>query len=222
MSMNLKYQSLDIKQIGRKATVPESNLAKLMYYLSCVFSVIQYEQSSRLTDYQRYYLLSKEEEQTVLGLVALFNPKIMTDLSLFIVAPDLVPSYMFNEFYQITDDRIGVHVNSEVVIGGRVVKVLMIMACKEEWIYRYYINPAQSFTIPQLTSSSNYNTSNNNSSSYKSSNYNTNNNNSSNYKSSNYNTTNNNNDNDSCWGWCKSCVCCFVFIIIIIAICTNV
>jgi len=195
MSVNLKYQSLDIKPIGRKVTVPDNNLAKLMYYLACVFKVIQYDQSSRLTDFQRYYSLSKEEEQTVLGLVALFNPKIMTDLSLFIVAPNLVPSDMSNEFYQITDDRIGVHVNSEVVIGGRVVKVLKIMAMTEEWIYYYYINPAKSYTEPKLTSSSNYN-------------------------SNNYKTTNNNNNNQG--GCCKSCIGLIVIIIIIIIICTNV
>jgi len=196
MSVNLKYQSLDIKPIGRKVTVPDNNLAKLMYYLACVFKVIQYDQSSRLTDFQRYYSLSKEEEQTVLGLVALFNPKIMTDLSLFIVAPNLVPSDMSNEFYQITDDRIGVHVNSEVVIGGRVVKVLKIMAMTEEWIYYYYINPAKSYTEPKLTSSSNYN-------------------------SNNYKTTNNNNNNNQ-GGCCKSCIGLIVIIIIIIIICTNV
>ena len=199
MSVNLKYQSLDIKPIGRKVTVPDNNLAKLMYYLYCVFKVIQYDQSSRLTDFQRYYSLSKEEEQTVLGLVALFNPKIMTDLSLFIVAPNLVPSGMTNEFYQITDDRIGVHVNSEVVIGGRVVKVLKIMACTEEWIYNNYINPAQSYTKPQLTSSSNYK--------------------SSNYNSTNHKSTNNNDNNQGC---CKSCIGLIVIIIIIIIICTNV
>ena len=193
MSVNLNYQSLDVKPIGRTVTVPDNNLARLMYYLDCVFTVIQYDQSSRLTDYQNYYLLSKEEEQTVLGLVALFNPKVMSDLSLFIVSRNLVPYGSSNEFYQITDDRIGVHVNSEVVIGGRVVKVLKIMACTEDWIYRNYINPAQSYTKPQLTSSSNYNYSN-------------------------YNTTNNNN-NTSCR---KTCIGLIVIIIIIVIICTNV
>ena len=170
MSVSLGYQSLNVKPIGQTVTVPDNSLARLMYYLDCVFTVIQYDQSSRLTDYQRYYLLSKEEEQTVLGLVALFNPKVMSDLSLFIVSRNLVPYGSSNEFYQITDDRIGVHVNSEVVIGGRVVKVLKIMACTEDWIYRNYINPAESYTKPQLTSGSNYN------------------------YSSNYNSTNNNNN----------------------------
>ena len=194
MSVSLGYQSLNVKPIGQTVTVPDNSLARLMYYLDCVFTVIQYDQSSRLTDYQRYYLLSKEEEQTVLGLVALFNPKVMSDLSLFIVSRNLVPYGSSNEFYQITDDRIGVHVNSEVVIGGRVVKVLKIMACTEDWIYRNYINPAESYTKPQLTSGSNYN------------------------YSSNYNSTDNNN-NTSCR---KTCIGLIVIIIIIVIICTNV
>ena len=194
MSVSLGYQSLNVKPIGQTVTVADNSLARLMYYLDCVFTVIQYDQSSRLTDYQNYYLLSKEEEQTVLGLVALFNPKVMSDLSLFIVSRNLVPYGSSNEFYQITDDRIGVHVNSEVVIGGRVVKVLKIMACTEDWIYRNYINPAESYTKPQLTSGSNYN------------------------YSSNYNTTNNNN-NTSCR---KTCIGLIVIIIIIVIICTNV
>jgi hypothetical protein len=194
MSVSLGYQSLNVKPIGQTVTVPDNSLARLMYYLDCVFTVIQYDQSSRLTDYQNYYLLSKEEEQTVLGLVALFNPKVMSDLSLFIVSRNLVPYGSSNEFYQITDDRIGVHVNSEVVIGGRVVKVLKIMACTEDWIYRNYINQAESYTKPQLTSGSNYN------------------------YSSNYNTTNNNN-NTSCR---KTCIGLIVIIIIIVIICTNV
>ena len=80
----------------------------------------------------------------------------MVDLSLFIVSPTLVPYGSTNEFYQITDDRIGVHVNSEVVIGGRVIKVLKIMACTEDWINRYYFNPASSYSKLRITSVSNY------------------------------------------------------------------
>ena len=82
----------------------------------------------------------------------------MVDLSLFIVSSNLVPNGKPNEFYQITDDKIRVHVNSEVVIGGRVIKVLKIMACTEDWINRYYFNPVDSYSNPQIKSGNNYNT----------------------------------------------------------------
>ena len=78
MPVNLNYQSLDVKPIGRTVTFPDNNLARLMYYVDCVFTVIHFDQNSRLTDYQRY-------------LFALFNPKIISGLSLFIVSRNLAP-----------------------------------------------------------------------------------------------------------------------------------
>ena len=92
-----------------------------------------------------------------------------------------------NEFYQITDDKIGVHINSEVVIGGKVVKVLKIMACTEDLIFRNYNNPYQSYNKTQLTSNNNYNYSN-------------------------YNNTNNNN---SCFKICIGLIVVIIIIIII-------
>ena len=191
MSLNMDYQSMEVKGIGRTVTVPDNRLAKLMHYLGCVFKVIKYDQNSRLTDFQNYYLLSKEEEQAVLGLVALFNPKVMVDLSLFIVSPYLIPHGKANEFYQKTDDRIQVHINSEVVIGGRVIKVLKIMACTEYWINTYYINPVDSYTKTQTASGRNYNT---------------------------YRTTNNNNNNYPCIACGKVCFILYLILNIIIII----
>ena len=182
---------MEVKGIGRTVTVPDNRLAKLMYYLGCVFKVIQYDHNSRLTDFQNYYLLSKEEEQNVLGLVALFNPKVMVDLSIFIVSPNLIPHGKANEFYQKTDDRIGFHVNSEIVIGGRLIKVLKIMACTEYWINTNYINPVDSYSKPQTASGSNYNT---------------------------YRTTNNNNNNDPCIACGKVCFILYLILNIIIII----
>ena len=33
------------------------------------------------------------------------------------------------------------HINNEIMVSGRTVKVLKVMACDEEWIFRNYINP---------------------------------------------------------------------------------
>ena len=157
MSLTMGYQSLGVKLTGSTTTVPDNDLAKLMYYLDCVFAVIRYDNADRFTDYKNYYLLSSGEEQTVLGLAALFNPKLMIQYSLFIVDPDLVPSGSSNQFFEITDSKIGVHVNSEVMIGGVSRKVLKIMTCTEKWLLRNYFNPIKSYTRPQLPSgNSNY------------------------------------------------------------------
>ena len=150
MSLTMGYQSLGVKLTGSTTTVPNDRVAKLMYYLNCVFVVIRYDGADRYTDYKKYYLLSKEEEQTILGLAALFNPKLMTQNALFIIDPDLVPPGSSNQFFEITDSKIGVHVNSEVVIGGVARKVLKIMTCTENWLLRYYIDQVKSYTRPQL------------------------------------------------------------------------
>ena len=145
MSLNLKYQKIGIKSVGVKTTIPENNLAKLMYYLNCVFVVVQYDENKKFTDYSNYYLLSIEEEQLLLTLVRQFNPKFMRENNLFIVDPNLIPSDMTNEFFQITDERLGFHVNSEILVAGKAVKVKNIMACTEHWISRYYIEPMKGY-----------------------------------------------------------------------------
>ena len=114
-----------------------------MYYLSCVDTVISHENSDRLSDYEHYYRLNKEEEDLLLQLVVAFNPKLFIDAGIFIVDQNLLPYNRDNEFYQTTDERIGVHVNEELVIGGKNVKVLKIMACNSSWLNRNYINPIE-------------------------------------------------------------------------------
>ena len=50
MSATLKYNSIQVKAIGRTVTVPDNDIAKLMYYLSCVDTVIRHDQTDRLSD----------------------------------------------------------------------------------------------------------------------------------------------------------------------------
>jgi hypothetical protein len=63
-----------------------------------------------------------------------------------LLVQDLLPDSSGNKFYKITDERIGVHVSQQVMIGGRAVKVLNIMACNSSWINRNYITPLERIT----------------------------------------------------------------------------
>ena len=132
---------MGIKAIGQRTSVPDNDLARLMYYLSCVDTVIQYHEIDRLTDYQNYDSLDVEDITFLLELVILFNPKFLVDKGIFILDESLLPNDLDNQFYQITDERIGIHINNEIMVSGRTVKVLKVMACDEEWIFRNYINP---------------------------------------------------------------------------------
>ena len=132
---------MGIKAIGQRTSVPDNDLARLMYYLSCVDTVIQYHEIDRLTDYQNYDSLDVEDITVLLELVILFNPKFLVDKGIFILDESLLPNDLDNQFYQITDERIGIHINNEIMVSGRTVKVLKVMACDEEGIFRNYINP---------------------------------------------------------------------------------
>ena len=132
---------MGIKAIGQRTSVPDNDLARLMYYLSCVDTVIQYHEIDRLTDYQNYDSLDVEDITVLLELVILFNPKFLVDKGIFILDESLLPNDLDNQFYQITDERIGIHINNEIMVSGRTVKVLKVMACDEDWIFRNYINP---------------------------------------------------------------------------------
>ena len=143
MSATLGLNKLKVEAYGTTTTVPNDNIAKLMYYLDCVLIVIEYDRNNRLTDFRHYYNLNNEEKKAVIELAILFNPKLFIDAGIFVVNSDLLPDSSGNKFYKITDERIGVHVNQQVMIGGRVVKVLNIMACNSSWLNRNYFTPLE-------------------------------------------------------------------------------
>ena len=145
MSLDLLAESLDVKLTGRTVYVPDNSIAKLMYYLGCVAAVIQFDRNSKLLEYQDYYLLSEEEEQTVVTLALLFNPKILSDNHLFLVGSNYVPFGEKNQFYEITNNKFGIHVSSEIIIGGVARKILKFMGCTNSWLERYYYEPLRDY-----------------------------------------------------------------------------
>jgi len=95
---------------------------------------------SSLTDYKNYDELSGEELVAVYKLAKLMNPSIFINAGIFIVDQKLLLDSN-NQFYEITDETISAHVNSEIMIGGKVVKVLKLMACNDTWLSQYYYKP---------------------------------------------------------------------------------
>ena len=139
MSATLGMKNTTVRMFGNNVSIPNNPIAKLMYYLSCVTTVIQYEHSA-LTDFQNYHELSGEELVIVYNLAKLLNPSLFLQYGIFILNPNLVFD-AYNQFYEITDETIGVHVNQEISIGGRLVKVLKLMACNRNWLSSFYFQP---------------------------------------------------------------------------------
>ena len=141
MALVLSYQCLGIQRTGNSCQVPENKLAKLMYYLDCAFSTLDIRCYSDYTDYYNYRNLTRIQEQYVLSLARTYNPTFMLDNQLFIIRPNLVDYGFSNQFYQITDKRIGIRANSQVFIGGKSVTAVKVMACKDTWLQKFYYDP---------------------------------------------------------------------------------
>ena len=115
--------------------------AKLMYYLSCVDTVINYNEIDILTDYENLNLLSVDGLTKLFKLFLLFNPNIFVDECIFIIDDSLLPYGLDNQFYEITNERIGLHIDDVIFIGGRTVKVLEVMVYNESWLFCNYLRP---------------------------------------------------------------------------------
>ena len=134
-----------IKATGQTASVPNDDVARLMYYFKCVVSVINYSGIDKLTNYKNYKSLTVDDMTLLFQLVLIFNPEIFVKAGIFILADDLLPYGKDNEFYQITDERIGLYVDDQIALGGRTVKVLKVMACNKDWLIRNYYTPWLNF-----------------------------------------------------------------------------
>ena len=111
-----------------------------MYYLNCVATVIEHYDPI-LTDYQNYDELTGEELVAVYAIATKLSPDIFLNHKIFIINQDLLINSWDNQFYEITDETIGIHADEEIVIGGKVVKVLKVMACNNNWLSENYYKP---------------------------------------------------------------------------------
>ena len=139
-------QSLDVKKSENATSVPKNNLARLMYYLDCVYAVIDVDFSMKLTDYSSYDRLSKEEEDLVLSLATKFTPYIMLENYVFFVDSKYDLNSSSNDFYNLTDNNIKIRPYSQVMIGEVSRKVFKVMVCSKNWLEDYYYEPMKKYS----------------------------------------------------------------------------
>ena len=66
MSATLRINKFTIKEINKHTKVPDYDIAKLMYYLNCAFSVISFnDYDKKLIDYEKFYNLTDKEKNEV-------------------------------------------------------------------------------------------------------------------------------------------------------------
>lgn len=85
MEARLGYNRVRIRDTSISANVPDNDVARLMYYLKCVFTVLECNSYSQYTDYNNYgnLLLLNSGISELIRLAKKFNPNIMMDTKVF-------------------------------------------------------------------------------------------------------------------------------------------
>ena len=137
-------QRIGVKDISRTVTVPGNSKAKLMYYLSCVKTVFQLEDSTlqRLTDYQNYHLLTEPETDALLAMVISFSPDELLGKVFF---HDEDCGGGSNQFFELSAVSHMLAVTDNVLIGGERKRVAKVMFFKRSWLDNNYFTPLRPF-----------------------------------------------------------------------------
>ena len=146
MQVDLTMNKFRVRDTTINVTVPPNDIAKLMYYLSCVYEVLFLQDLIPYINYQYYYNLLNEQIYNVINYAKLFNPTKMASIKAFILDDNVYG--IKNRFYEITDETYGIHANEEFVIGGKIVKIAKIMVYRTEWVIENYYLPLQRITNP--------------------------------------------------------------------------
>ena len=133
-----------MRDISRTVTVPDNARAKLMYYLSCVKTVIQLNDSTlqRLTDYTNYHLLNEPEIDALLAMVILFSPDKLLGKVFF---PDEDCGRRNNQFFELSAVSHMLAVTDNILIGGERKRVAKVMFFQRSWLDKNYLTPLRSF-----------------------------------------------------------------------------
>lgn len=144
MAIVVGRNEVGVKRVGQVVSIPDHDVARLMYYLSCVCNAIdcnQDEDIRRFTNYAYWFRLSAEEQRLLVLLCYTFSPDNFEG-KVFFHSEELCVD-CGNEFYEIRQIRDRLVAVESIIIAGRTHHVSQIMTYKMHWMQRNYIEPMQ-------------------------------------------------------------------------------
>ena len=131
------------------ANVPDNDIARLMYYIDSITTVLGMEITKynidRLTDYKNYYVLTNDEKETLLSLCKELSPDELNNKCIF--HEDKLCGNSPNRFLRLNSTEIAFVAAESVFVGATKVVVKEIMVYKMSWMRRNYIEPMTRMTI---------------------------------------------------------------------------
>ena len=144
MAALVRSNTIEIKRTGVQAEVPDNDVARLMYYLSCVCTAINCSNDpdiKRFIDFENYRKLSADEQKALLVVCYTFSPDVFHN-KVFFQNDELCGNYA-NDFFEISQIQNQVVAVESIVIAGQNRQVNKIMTYKMQWMQRNYIGPMQ-------------------------------------------------------------------------------
>jgi len=136
---------------GQSVVVPNDDLAKVMYYLSCLNSCLNKVIPPEYVNYSNYQRVRSDLREEIKQLAQALSPSRLRNIVLIVVEPTnpLLRGYA-NEFLKITEATsilgVGVVRNEAIMVGEKSVEVNTILLCTEKWIRDNYTSPMDALT----------------------------------------------------------------------------
>jgi hypothetical protein len=144
MALAYNRQQIGVTRTTVSVTVPDNDIARLMYYLECVCTAIDCNNDPeirRFTDYSNWHRLSVDEQRQLVVLCYTFSPDVFEGKVFF--QKDALCVQYSNEFYEISEVNDQLIAARSIVIAGRTRRVNKIMAYKISWMQYCYQGPIQ-------------------------------------------------------------------------------
>jgi hypothetical protein len=143
MAVVLQRNEVGIEATGQVTTVPNNDVARLMYYLKCICDAVECDDDPTIryfTDYGNWECLSFDEQNRLVDLCEKWHPDRLEGV---FVHDERLCGDSDNEFLTISQMKHHIVASESVIIAGRTRRVSQIMAYTTRWMRRNYYDPIQ-------------------------------------------------------------------------------
>lgn len=140
----VQTNDVEVRYTGVTVQVPDNDIARLMYYLKCVCTAIDFDQNATIrhfTAYECWISLSVADQRVLLELCSELSPNALEGKIFF--CNELLSGDSLNDFLEISQVRQQLLAADSIVIAGRTCQVSKIMVYKMRWMRQYYTEPIQ-------------------------------------------------------------------------------
>jgi len=145
--------SMNVRNTGVSVSVPDNDIARIMYYLHCVtlgcgLDILQDD----LVDYKNYWRLTPARKALVYKSAIEFSPDEFIGKLIFRDDAGQVAKACMNEFCSISVACGIVSLRRDVVIAGKVQNITKVMFFRSGWLDKNYTQPMSRFLMSMMLS----------------------------------------------------------------------